>query len=71
MGKKVTVGRMGEDVPPYKAFSENATVDEVLTAFDEELEKGESLAIDGSSVKGTDVPEDGDTIYIAPSTTGA
>jgi len=69
--KQVTVARLGEDVPPFKAFSENATVDEILTAFDEELEKGESLAINGSTVRGADVPSSGEVIYISPSTTGA
>jgi len=70
-GKSVTVARFGEEVPPYKAFDKDASVNDVLSAFGESLDKGESLAINGQTVKGSSIPEDKDTIYIAPSTTGA
>jgi len=71
VGKSVTVAYLGEEVPRARAFEEDASVNDVLSAFDIELEKGESLAIDGHTVSGSDKPEDGDTIYISPKTTGA
>jgi len=71
LGKRVQVARMGEDVPAPKAFGLDADVDEILEAFDEELEKGEEVAINGSPVDGDYVPNDGACLYIAPSSTGA
>jgi len=71
LGKKVTVARLNDDVPAPKAFGEQATVDDVLNAYGIEIEKGETLAIDGSSVNGQTIPDDGDCIYISPSSTGA
>ena len=71
MGKRVTVARMGEDVPAPKAFGLDADVDEILEAFEEDLDKGEEVAINGEPVDGDYVPSDGDCLYIAPSSTGA
>jgi len=71
MGKRVTVARLNDDVPNPKAFGANATVNDILNAFDIELEKGETLAINGVSVDGRTKPNDGECIYISPSSTGA
>jgi len=73
MGKRVTVARLGseEDVPPYKPFENDATVNDILDAFGVDLAKGETLAIDGKSINGNHKPEDEDVIYVSPSTTGA
>ena len=62
---------MGETVPEYIAFENDADVDTVLSAFDVDLEKGETLAINGESVDGKTIPEDGQVVYISPSSTGA
>lgn len=70
-GKRVSVARLGEEVPPERAFGADATVDEVLAGFGVTLDKGETLAINGETVKGNDTPQNGETIYISPSTTGA
>jgi len=71
MGKSVSVARLNEEVPAPRAFADNATVNDVLNAYDVELEKGETLAINGTSVNGSHKPRNGETIYISPSTTGA
>jgi len=71
MGKSVSVARLNEEVPRPMALGENATVDDFLNAYEIELEKGETLAINGTSVNGSHKPRNGETIYISPSTTGA
>ena len=71
MGKRVAVARLGSEVPDPIAFENSATVADALSAFEEELEKGEELAIDGHSVTVATVPEDGDVVYISAKSTGA
>ena len=71
MPKSVTVARLNDDVPTPKAFGDDATVDDVLNAYGVELEKGETLAINGKSINGSHKPLNGDCIYISPSSTGA
>lgn len=71
MPKTARVGRLGHAVTEEVAFPDNATIDDVLAHFGEEVQKGESLAINGEPVTGKDEIESGDTIFIVPSTTGA
>jgi len=72
LGKRVTVARVGsgEDVPAYKAFPSDATVSDVLSAFEIELVKGEGLSINGTPVKKDHQPYDEECIYISPASTG-
>ena len=70
-GKRIQVARFGEEVPDPMAFEDNADVNTILRAFDVMLEKGEGLAVNGKPVKGTDIPKDGQCIYISPKSTGA
>ena len=53
------------------ALDEDATLNDLLSVSGESLEKGESLQIDGEIVEGSHVFEDGEKVYIVPSTTGA
>ena len=69
MGKTVSIGRLGEEIRTF-ALDDNATVDDLLAVAGITLEKGESLAVDGESVRGSYVPENGETVYIVPSITG-
>lgn len=71
MPKTARVGRLGHAVTGEVAFPEKATIDDALAHFGEEVAKGESLAIDGEPVTGKDEFDNGDTIFIVPSTTGA
>jgi len=67
--KTIRVARLGH-TPMEFAVPDNATIDDVLALADLTLAKGESLAIDGEPVSRSDVPEDGETVYIVPSGTG-
>ena len=71
MGKAFKVGRFGEPMSVEYSLPDDATVDEAIAAVGMTTVKGETLAIDGSPVKGNYVFEDGDRIFIAASTTGA
>ncbi len=72
MPKLASVGRMGSKMSESIVFDENATIGDVLNHFEITLNKGESVAIDGTPVSTTTVlPEDDNKIFIVPSTTGA
>ena len=68
----MTIARVGsgEDVPAYKPFADNATVKDVLEAFEITLEKGEGLSINGTPVKQSDEVQDLQCLYITPASTG-
>jgi hypothetical protein len=68
--KTVKIGRFGQQLKEI-AFSDGENVNDALTAAKETLKKGETLTIDGETVRGSYVFEDGDVIIIEASTTGA
>ncbi len=67
------VGRIGRYGAPTTeiAFENGSTVNDLLSAAGETLKKGETLTIDGSTVKGSYVFDDGDLVLVEASTTGA
>ena len=69
--KSAEVGRSGGRVCKYNVDDDDATIADLLVVAKEELKKGETLTIDGETVRGSTVFEDGDEIIIMPSTTGA
>ena len=69
--KSAEVGRSGGRVCKWNAYDDDATIADLLVIAKEELKKGETLTIDGETVRGATVYEDGDEIIIMPSTTGA
>jgi len=71
MPKLGRIARLGQKASEEVAFPSNATIDDLLAHFGENLSKGESLAIDGTPVDGDDEFDDGDVVYIVASTTGA
>jgi hypothetical protein len=71
MGKAFKVGRFGEPMSQEYSLPDDATVNDAIAAVGMTVAKGETLAIDGTSVKGNYVFEDGDRIFIASNATGA
>lgn len=70
MTKKASVGRIGQRACDY-ILEDDASINDLLAVAAVTLEKGETLSIDGDVVKGKDDFNDGDTVVIAPSTSGA
>lgn len=68
--KTVKIGRFGVPLQEI-AFEDSETVNDALAAINETLKKGETLTINGETVRGSYVFEDGDTVIIEASTTGA
>ena len=64
------VGRFGTRVCKY-ALDDDATVEDLLAAASETLKKGETLSVDGETVEADYDFNDGETVVIMPSTTGA
>ena len=71
MGKSFKVGRYGQTMSDEFCLGNDATVDDAIATAGFTVEKGETLAIDGETVKGSYEFEDCDKIFIAPSTSGA
>jgi hypothetical protein len=68
--KTVKIGRFGQPLKEI-AFADGENVNNALAAAGETLKKGETLTINGETVRGSYVFEDQDTIIIEASTTGA
>ena len=71
IGKTFKVGRFGSVMSEEIALPGTATVNDAIAAVEMSVEKGETLAIDGKTVSGNYVFEDGAKIYIVASATGA
>jgi len=71
IGKSFKIGRFGSAMSEEIALPGNATINDAIAAADITVVKGETLAIDGEAVSGNYQFEDGDKIYVVPSTTGA
>ena len=69
--KTAEIGRSGGRLCKYSNDDDEATIADLLGQAGETLKKGETLTIDGETVKGSTVFDDGDEIIIMPSTTGA
>jgi hypothetical protein len=70
MSKIAKIGRMNGRVCEY-ALSNDATVQDLLTAAGETLKKGETITFDGDTVDADYDFDAGDEFIIVPSTTGA
>ncbi len=68
--KTIKIGRFGQPLKEI-AFADGEDVNDVLAAAKETLKKGETLTVDGETVRGSYVPQDEETIIIEASTTGA
>jgi hypothetical protein len=68
--KSAKIGRFGSQLKEY-AFDDSETVNDLLAAAGETLKKGETLTINGETVRGKDQFDDGDVVIIEASTTGA
>ena len=71
LGKSFKVGRFGQPMSAEYSLPGDATVEEAIAAVGMSVEKGESIAIDGTTVKGDYQFDDGDKIYIVANATGA
>jgi hypothetical protein len=65
-----SIGRPNGKVCDY-ALTDGADVNDLLAAAGETLKKGETLTVDGETVKGTEELYNGEVVIIEPSTTGA
>lgn len=68
--KQAKIGRFGKPLQEF-AFQDGETVNDLLTAAGETLKKGETLTIDGETVRGNYVFQDEDVVMIEASVTGA
>ena len=70
MTKIAKIGRFGGRMCEY-ALADDATIEDLLTVAQENLKKGETLTIDGETVRARDEFDAGDEVVIQPSVTGA
>ncbi len=68
--KSAKIGRFGSQLREY-SFEDGEDVNALLSAAGETLKKGETLTVDGETVRGSYVFENSDVIIIEASTTGA
>ena len=69
--KVAEVGRSGGRLCKYSLDDDEATYADLLALAGEKLVKGETLTVNGETVRSSDEFQNGDEVIIMPSTSGA